>query len=86
MHDTVIVALVSGISVIVSALVTASISRNQFSMELDKQIAVIKTEIGNMKGDIQDLTEEVRKHNDFATKIPLLNLRLEHLEKGEYHG
>lgn len=85
MSDTVIVALVSAVSVVVSALVTAFISKDRFSTELDKKIAVITNEIGNIKGDIQDLTAEVKKHNDFAVKIPLLDLRLKHIE-GEHHG
>ena len=87
MSDTVIVACVSGVCVIISAIVTALISKSQFETELDKQVAVLKTEIVNIKDDIQNLTAEVRKHNDFAVKIPLLDLRVHNLEDvGKHHG
>lgn len=86
MSDTVIVAIVSGICVIASSLITASISRNQFSMELDKRIALIQKDIGYITEDIKSLTAEVRKHNDFAVRVPILESKVHEMEMGEHHA
>lgn len=85
MSETVVVALISGICVIASALITSAMSKNQFSLELDKKIAVIQTEIGNIKDDIVDLTTEVRKHNNFAVRIGIIEAEVNDL-KGVHHG
>ena len=42
MTDTIVVAIISGVCVVASALITGAISKNQFSMELDKKIAVMQ--------------------------------------------
>lgn len=86
MSDTIIVALVSGICVIASSLITAAISRSQFSMELDKRIALIQKDIGYITDDIKNLTAEVRRHNDFAVRVPLLETKVKELEREEHNG
>jgi len=85
MSETITVALISGICVIASALITSAMSKTQFSLELDKKIAVIQTEISNIKDDIVDLTTEVRKHNNFAVRIGIIESEVKDL-KGEHHG
>lgn len=74
-------ALISGICVIASSLITAAISKNQFSMELDKKIAVIQTDIKYITDDLKSLTEEVRKHNNFAVRLPIVEEELKELKK-----
>lgn len=86
MSETITVALISGICVIASALITSAMSKNQFSMELDKKIAVIQTEIGNIKDDIVSLTSEVRMHNNFAVKIGIIETEINDLKKGAHNG
>ena len=86
MSDTIVVALVSGIFVVISALITASISKNQFSMELDKRIALIQKDIKYITDDIKSLTDEVRKHNEFAVRVPMMETRLKEVEKEVHHG
>ena len=85
MSETIIVALISGICVIASALITAAISKSQFSMELDKKIAVMQTQMGVMTNDIKELTEEVRTHNTFGTRIAVIEAQIREL-KGANNG
>ena len=85
MTDTVVVAIISGVCVIASALITGAISKNQFSMELDKKIAVMQTQMGVMTNDIKELTDEVRQHNSFGTRIAVIEAQIREL-KGERNG
>lgn len=85
MSDTITVAIISGVCVIASALITGAISKNQFSMELDKKIAVMQTQMQTMTSDIKELTEEVRTHNTFGTRIAVIESQIREL-KGERNG
>ena len=85
MSDTVVVALISSICVIASAIITGAISKNQFSMELDKKIAVMQTQMSAMTNDIQELTDEVRQHNSFGTRIAVIEAQVREL-KGAANG
>ena len=81
MSDAIIVALITGglslIGVIVSNIHTAQ----SMDAKLDKQQAVTETKL-------EELTREVRAHNNFAQRVPVLeeqikvaNHRIEDLEK-----
>lgn len=83
MSDAIIVALITGglslIGVIVSNIHTAQ----SMDAKLDKQQAVTETKL-------EELTREVRTHNNFAQRIPVLeeqmkvaNHRIADLEKRE---
>lgn len=85
MSETITVALISGICVIASAVITGAISKNQFSMELDKKIAVMQTQMSAMTNDIQELTDEVRQHNSFGTRIAVIEAQVREL-KGATNG
>lgn len=85
MSETITVAIISGICVVASALITGAISKNQFSMELDKKIAVMQTQMGVMTNDIKELTDEVRQHNSFGTRIAVIEAQVREL-KGDHNG
>lgn len=85
MDETIVVALISGVCVIASAVITGAISKNQFSMELDKKIAVMQTQMESMNSDIKELTEEVRTHNTFGTRIAVIEAQVREL-KGASNG
>ena len=85
MNETIIVAIISGVCVVASAIITGAISKNQFSMELDKKIAVMQTQMESMNSDIRELTEEVRTHNSFGTRIAVIEAQVREL-KGAQHG
>lgn len=80
MNETIIVALISGVCVVASAIITGAISKNQFSMELDKKIAVMQTQMESMNSDIKELTEEVRTHNTFGTRIAVIEAQIRELK------
>lgn len=78
--DTVLAVIITGVfSVIVQMIISHNASKDLYA-KLDKQ-----SEISDQKLDaklekyqavtdtkIEELTREVRKHNEFATRVPLL--------------
>lgn len=74
MTDAVIVGLLAAIASIIAAVLTSRATQNKMQSELHEQNA-----IQNVK--IDHLTEEVRKHNDFASRIPVLETRVQSLER-----
>ena len=85
MSEAIIVAIITGglslIGVIVSNNHTAQSMDKSMDAKLDKQQAVTKTKL-------EELTREVREHNNFAKRVPVLeeqikvaNHRIEDLEK-----
>lgn len=85
MSEAIIVAIITGglslIGVIVSNNRTAQSMDKSMDAKLDKQQAVTETKL-------EELTREVRAHNNFAQRIPVLeeqikaaNHRIEDIEK-----
>lgn len=76
--DAIFAAIVTGVfglfgSVIV-AMITASSTKAAITQKLEIAQAVTDTKI-------EELTREVRKHNNFAERIPKLEAKVENLEK-----
>ena len=65
MSDSIIVGMLAALASIIAAILTARATQNKVQNELHEQNAV-----QNVK--IDHLTEEVRRHNDFAQRIPVL--------------
>ena len=74
MSDAVIVAIITGIVTIVATVITV-----RAGMQKQAQQAAIQQAVTDTK--IEELTREVRMHNEFATRIPLLEARIESLER-----
>ena len=85
MSEAIIVAIITGglslIGVIISNNHTAQSMDKSMDAKLDKQQAVTETKL-------EELTREVREHNNFAKRVPVLeeqikvaNHRIEDLEK-----
>jgi hypothetical protein len=85
MSEAIIVAIITGglslIGVIISNNRTAQSMDKSMDVKLDKQQAVTETKL-------EELTREVREHNNFAKRVPVLeeqikvaNHRIEDLEK-----
>jgi len=78
MSDAVIAAVISGcvslVVGIVSALVAAKSTGNDLQKKLEIAQAVTDTKL-------EELTREVRAHNNFAQRLPVLENRVENLEK-----
>lgn len=73
MTEAITVALITGgmslIGVVVTCIATAK--KSEKAMEVSQ--AVMKTEIA-------ELTREVRAHNDFATRVPKLEVEVENIK------
>lgn len=65
MSDSIIVAIISAIVTIASVLLSSKATQDKVTSELHTQ-----NEVQNVK--IENLTSEVKKHNDFATRIPVI--------------
>ena len=84
MSAEIIVALITGIVTIITVVVNSVLAQREMNAKLDKSQAITQTRL-------EELTREVRAHNEFATRVPILeekikvaNHRLENLEhKGE---
>lgn len=83
MNEAIIVALITGGAAIVSNILTANKSSRELNFKLEKQQAVTDTKI-------EELTREVRAHNNFAQRMPVVESKIETLtdtvgELKKYH-
>lgn len=83
MSEAIIVALITGGLALAGTIITGNRTARELDHKLDKKQAVTDTKL-------EELTREVRKHNNFAERVPLLeermkvaNHRIDHLE--DYH-
>lgn len=67
---TIAVALIS----LIGTVLTTKMGNDKIQADLDKHNAVQDTKL-------EELTREVRLHNDFATRVPVVEQRLVALEK-----
>ena len=63
--ESIVVALITGACTIVGVVITNAVQNQQVLSELQKNQAVTDQKI-------EDLTREVRAHNEFARRIPVL--------------
>lgn len=68
--STIAVALIS----LIGTVFTTKVGNEKIQHDLDKHNAVQDTKL-------EELTREVRQHNDFATRIPVIEQRVTALEK-----
>lgn len=69
MNADIIVALISGAVTVVTVII-ANVSGNRaVSAKLEKQQAITDTKLDALR-------EEVKRHNDFARRVPILEERL----------
>ena len=80
MSDAILVAIITGGLSLLGIIYSSGKSANKVDAKLDKQQAVIETKLN-------ELTREVREHNNFARRIPVveeqikvINHRIEDLE------
>ena len=80
MSDAIIVALITGACAVIAQLIISKASSKDLFAKLEKQSEIsdarleAKLERYQAVTDtkIDELTSEVRKHNEFATRVPLL--------------
>ena len=85
MSDAVQVAIISGVFSLIVGIVSALIAAKSAGNEVQKKLEIAQA-VTDTK--IDELTREVRKHNNFAERVPVIeeqikvaNHRIEDLEK-----
>ena len=74
MSDAVIVGVLTALASIIAAVLTSKATQNKVQQELHEQNAV-----QNVK--IDHLTEEVRNHNNFARRMPVVEEQIITLQR-----
>ena len=65
MTETILVALITGGLSLLGVIITSNKTTRDVEVKLDKQQAVTATRL-------EELTREVREHNNFARRVPVL--------------
>ena len=74
MSPEVIVAIISGIVTVTVIIINARLSNKEMVAKLDKDQTVMDTKL-------EELTREVRRLNDFATRVPLVEQSVKQLSE-----
>ena len=74
MSEGVIVAIITGLFTLIGTVITVIVGMSKAS----KNIEIVQA-VTNEK--IDHLTEEVKKHNDFGQRIPILEIKMSNLEQ-----
>ena len=77
MTETIIVALITGGLSLVGVIITCAVSNNKIKKDFE-----VKFEVARAVTDekIEELTREVREHNNFAKRMPVVENEIKHLE------
>lgn len=89
MSEAIIVALITGASAVFAQLVISARSSNDLYTKLDKKIELSDQRLESRFNEyraatdtkIDELTREVREHNNFARRVPVIETKVEALEK-----
>ena len=72
MNDAILVALITGGAAIISNIVTSNRASRDMDAKLEKNQAVTDTKL-------EELTREVREHNNFAKRMPVVEEQIKQL-------
>jgi hypothetical protein len=89
MSEGILIALIGFAGVIVSNIITSSNNSkklvNEIKTENNKVVGEIKLELATYKAttdeQIKELTREVREHNNFAKRMPVVEEGIENLKE-----
>lgn len=89
MSEAILVALITGVCAVIAQLLIAKQSSKDLYAKLDKESELsdarldAKLEKHQAVTDtkIEELTREVREHNNFARRVPVLEEKVANLEK-----
>lgn len=73
MPDAIIVALITGTLTLIGVIYSSNKQAQNMDAKLDKQQAVTETKL-------EELTREVRKHNNFAERIPVIDEQIKDIK------
>lgn len=74
METAVIVALITGACSVIGVILTNASSNRRIEQALQTSQAVTDTKI-------EELTREVREHNNFARRVPVIEEKITNIEK-----
>ena len=74
MNEAIIVALITGAAAIISNVVTSNRASREMDHKLETHQAVTDTKL-------EELTREVRKHNNFAERMPVVEQEIKDIIK-----
>lgn len=89
MPDAIVVALITGACAVISQLVIARVNNDKLFSELDKRSELtdqkLEAKINQYAAvtdtKLDELTREVRQHNNFAQRMPVLEEKISNLER-----
>ena len=89
MSDAIIVALITGACAVIAQLIISHQTSKQLFAELKNQSelsdAKLEAKLDKVQAvtdtKIEELTREVRIHNGFAQRVPVLEEKVKHLEQ-----
>lgn len=73
MSDGIVIAIITGVLTLIGTIITVIIGNNKSLAAMDKNQAVTDTKL-------DALTEEVKRHNDFAQRIPVIETQISNLD------
>lgn len=73
MSDGVIVAIISGVFTLIGTVVTVIVGMSKANKNIEIVQAVTNTKLDN-------LTEEVKRHNNFAQRLPVVEANIDNME------
>lgn len=89
MPDAVVVALITGACAVISQLIIAKVNNDKLFSELERRSelsdAKLEAKINQYAAvtdtKLTELTREVRTHNNFAQRMPVLEEKVSNLER-----
>lgn len=79
MSEAIIVALITAAATITAVVLQNRSTQQKLMSEMDKRLAVMDTKV-------DELTREVREHNNYAKRVPVLEEKVERLERKVDNG
>lgn len=79
MSEAIIVAVITAAATITAVVLQNRSTQQKLMSEMDKRLAVMDTKV-------DELTREVREHNNYAKRVPVLEEKVERLERKVDNG
>ena len=73
MNEGIIVAVITGLLTLAGTIITVVLGNNKSMAAIEKNQAVTDTKLDN-------LTDEVKRHNNFAQRIPVIETQIQNLD------
>ena len=73
MSEGIVIAIITGVLTLIGTIITVVIGNNKSLAAMDKNQAVTDTKL-------DALTEEVKRHNNFAQRIPVIENQIQNLD------